>query len=47
MGLHYIGGSVGSLTQRELNGFIFIILMGERRLGPQMIHESDLCLTLP
>ena len=41
--LHSIGVMVGSSPLSELDWFIFLLRRGGRKLGPQIMHESDSC----
>ena len=39
----YNGGSVGSSPLMLLNSFIFILIIGGRKLGPRIMQSSALC----
>ena len=43
--LHSLGESVGSLSLRAFNWFIFLLRIGRRKLGPRMMQTSALELS--
>ena len=44
---HSLGDSVGSSPLRALNWFVFLLIIGGRKLGPRIIQASALCPILP
>ena len=44
--LQFLGGSVDSSPWRALDWFIFLLIFGGRKLGPQILQSSDLCTIL-